>query len=54
MATMSAGAKVRAVKELGAGGMGSLVPGLSGMPAFRSKGSTHTESIKSKFKKRKR
>lgn len=54
MANMSAGAKVRAVKELGAGGMGSLIPGLSGMPSFGGKGSTHTVSIKAKFKKRKR
>ena len=56
MAGMSAMAKVRAVKELGAkGGMGGLMPGLEGMPGLgmRSKGSTATPSIKSRFKKRK-
>lgn len=55
MASMSAAQKVKAVKELSAaGGAGSMVPGLSGMPDFRSgKGSTAMPSIKSRFKKRK-
>ncbi len=53
MSSMGAMSRVKAVKELGKGGMGDMVPGLSGMPMFRSKGSTHTASPKSKFKKRK-
>jgi signal recognition particle subunit SRP54 len=54
MAGMSAGAKVKAVKELGSKGMGELVPGMSGLPAFNAKGSSKTASIKDRFKKRKR
>ncbi len=54
MATMSASEKVKRVKELGASGMDQMLPGLSGMPNFRAKGSTHTASIKDRFKKRKR
>ncbi len=54
MAGMSAAAKVKAVKELGSAGMGGMVPGMSGMPGFRSKGSSHTVSVKDRFKKRKR
>jgi signal recognition particle subunit SRP54 len=54
MAGMSAGAKVKAVKELGAGGMGGLVPGMSGLPNFQGRGSTKMASVKDKFKKRKR
>jgi signal recognition particle subunit SRP54 len=54
MSSMSAVSKVKAVKELGSSGMGNMVPGLAGMPAFRTKGSSHTESIKARFKKRKR
>ncbi len=49
MASMNARDKVRAVKEMGSGDMASLMPGLAGM---RSKGSTHTPSVKSRFKKR--
>ncbi len=54
MATMSASAKVKAVKELGSSGVGGLVPGVAGLPGFRSRGSTHTPSVKDRFKKRKR
>jgi signal recognition particle subunit SRP54 len=54
MSSMTAADKVRAVKQLRSGGMEGMVPGLSGMPAFRTKGSTHTVSVKSRFKKRKR
>jgi signal recognition particle subunit SRP54 len=45
--------RVKAVKELGKAGMGDMMPGVSGLPQFRTKGSTATQSIKSKFKKRK-
>jgi len=54
MAGMSAGAKVKAVKELGSGGMGGLIPGMSGLPSFHGKGSSRAASVKDKFKKRKR
>lgn len=55
MASMSAASKVRAVKELGAGGgLEGMMPGLSGLPGLRSRGTTHTASPKSRFKKRKR
>jgi signal recognition particle subunit SRP54 len=55
MAGMSALSKVKAVKELGAGGIGGLVPSMSGMPGFNTgRGSTKTASVKDRFKKRKR
>ena len=55
MAGMSASSKVKAVKELGSGGLGGLVPGLSGMPGFQTgRGSTKAASVKDRFKKRKR
>ncbi len=50
---MGAMDRVKAVKELGKGGMADMMPGVSGLPQFRTKGSTATTSIKSKFKKRK-
>lgn len=54
MSSMGAMSRVKAVKELGkSGGMGDMVPGMSGMPMFRGKGSTHTAGPKGKFKKRK-
>lgn len=53
LAGMNAAQKVKAVKELGSGGAGALVPGMSGMPQFARKGSTHTPSLKDRFKKRK-
>jgi signal recognition particle subunit SRP54 len=53
MSSMGALSRVKAVKELGKSGMGDMMPGLSGMPQFRGKGSTHTVSPKSRFKKRK-
>lgn len=52
LAGMSAAQKVKAVKELGASGP-TMMPGLSGLPGLRSKGSSFTPSVKSKFKKRK-
>lgn len=53
MAGMSGASKIKAVKELGAaGGLGNLVPGVSGMPNMRMKGSTTGGSPKSRFKKR--
>jgi signal recognition particle subunit SRP54 len=55
MATMKASDKVKAVKELGSkGGAASIIPGLQGMPGFTTRGSTHTPSIKDRFKKRKK
>jgi signal recognition particle subunit SRP54 len=55
MATMSAGQKVKAVKELGSGGLGGLMPGMSNLPGFAgAKGSSRTASVKDRFKKRKR
>ncbi len=53
LGNMGAFDRVKAVKELGKGGMADMMPGVSGLPGFRSKGSTATPSIKSKFKKRK-
>jgi signal recognition particle subunit SRP54 len=54
MAGLSAAGKVKAVKELGSQGMGPMAPGLSGMPGLGARGSTHTVSVKDRFKKRKR
>jgi signal recognition particle subunit SRP54 len=54
MAGMSAGAKVKAVKSLGRAGMDDVMPGMSGLPGMRMKGSTKSRSIKGKAKKRKR
>jgi signal recognition particle subunit SRP54 len=50
MAGLSAKDKVAAMKSMGGGAPG--MPG--GMPALRSKGSSHSTSIKDRFKKRKR
>ncbi len=54
MAGMSGASKIKAVKELGAaGGLGSLVPGVQGMPNMRMKGSTTGGAApKGRFKKR--
>ena len=54
MASMSAADKVKAVKDMGSSGMDNMLPGVAGLPQFRTKGSSHTESVKTKFKKRKR
>lgn len=53
MASMGARDKVAAVKELGAGGMAGMMPGVAGLPGFKSKGSTRSESAKGRFKQRK-
>ncbi len=53
MAGMSAKSKVAAVKELGAAGMGGMVPGLKGMPGFNTKGSTRA-TAPGRFKQRKK
>jgi hypothetical protein len=34
--------------------MAGMMPGVSGLPSFRTKGSTYTPSMKSRFKKRKK
>ncbi|MGQ0627067.1 MAG: signal recognition particle protein [Phycisphaerales bacterium] len=55
MANMSALDKIKAVKQMGQqGGMSGMVPGLTGMPGFRTKGSSHTPGVKALFKKRKK
>jgi signal recognition particle subunit SRP54 len=53
LGNMGAFDRVKAVKELGKGGMADMMPGVAGLPGFRSKGSTAMPGIKSKFKKRK-
>jgi signal recognition particle subunit SRP54 len=53
LGNMGALDRVKAVKELGKGGMADMMPGVAGLPQFRSRGSTAMPSIKSKFKKRK-
>ncbi len=53
MGAMGAKDRVRAVKELGGGGMAGMMPGVGGLPNFRAKGTSFTPSVKSKFKKRK-
>lgn len=55
MASMSAASKVKAVKELGAqGGLEGMMPGVTGLPGMRTRGSSFSASPKSRFKKRKR
>jgi signal recognition particle subunit SRP54 len=55
MASFSGSDRAKAVKELSAaGGVGAAVPGLRGMPGMSTRGSTHTASPKSGFKKRKK
>jgi signal recognition particle subunit SRP54 len=53
MASMSAADRVKAVKGMGSAEM-SMLPGMSGMPGLRTKGSSAAPSIKAKFKKRKK
>ncbi|MBM4108219.1 MAG: signal recognition particle protein [Phycisphaerae bacterium] len=53
MSSMSASEKVRAAREMGRQG-DAMLPGLRGMPGYASRGSTHTTSVKDRFKKRKR
>jgi signal recognition particle subunit SRP54 len=55
MASMGPAARVAAVKEMSrtGDGMSGLVPGLQGMPQFRTKGSTVSSPAKNRFKKRK-
>ena len=54
MAGMSTAAKVKAVKELGSGGMEGMMPGVGGLPNFGARGTTRMASVKDRFKKRKR
>lgn len=55
MGGMGAKDKARAMQELqAAGGAGGMVPGLAGIPGLRGKGSSHSASVKDRFKKRKR
>jgi signal recognition particle subunit SRP54 len=54
MANMSARQKVAAVKDLGGGGMGGMMPGLEGLPSFSGKGSTKASSGRFKQRKKRR
>ncbi len=54
MAQMGAAGKVRAVKELGGAGLGGMMPGVEGLPAFRTKGSTKSAPIRQRAKQRKK
>ena len=55
MSSMTAAQKVSAVKSLQSSGMDSMVPGMSGLPGMRTKGSTKQQSMKKRRgKKRKR
>ena len=54
MAGLGAGGKISAVKQLAAGGgLGGMMPGLTGLPGMSGKGSTAAQSSK-KFKQRKK
>lgn len=52
MAGLTPGAKAQAVKTIGRAGAGDMAA-MQSLPGFR-RGSTHTESVKSKFKQRKK
>lgn len=54
MSSMSAAQKVSAVKSLQSAGMDSMMPGMSGLPGMRTKGSTKSKGLKRRPKKRKR
>ncbi|MGP1272363.1 MAG: signal recognition particle protein [Phycisphaerales bacterium] len=54
MATLSGSDKAAAVRQLGAGGMGGMMPGLGGMPGFGGKGSTKSNPSSKRFKQRKK
>ena len=45
--------RVKAVKGMSSENM-SMLPGMKGMPGLGGRGSTHTTSIKERFKKRKK
>lgn len=53
--SMTGAGKIKAVKEMGsAGGMAGALPGISGLPGLRTRGTSHSPSVKDRFKKRKR
>ncbi|MBX3357936.1 MAG: signal recognition particle protein Srp54 [Phycisphaeraceae bacterium] len=52
MGSLNTAARVKAVKEMGKTGMAGMMPGVAGLPGFRTKGSTAMPSVKSRFKKR--
>ena len=54
MATMSGSDKAAAVRQMGAGGMGGLLPGVGGLPGFSGKGSTKSNASSKRFKQRKK
>jgi signal recognition particle subunit SRP54 len=53
MAGMGSLGKIKAMSQMGADGLGGMVPGVSGLPNLSGRGSTAMPSVKSKFKKRK-
>ncbi len=53
MAGLGAMGKLKAMREL-TRGAGAMMPGMQGMPGMSGRGSTYTESIKSRFKQRKK
>jgi signal recognition particle subunit SRP54 len=53
MAAMSGADRAGAVRALGAGGMGGLLPGLEGAPGFGGKGSTRSGPPATRYKVRK-
>ncbi|MFG0284044.1 MAG: signal recognition particle protein [Phycisphaerales bacterium JB039] len=54
MAGMSAASKVKAVKEMGRGGMGEMLPGAEGLPGFKSRKGTKSSSSRYKSRKKRR
>ncbi len=54
MSGMGALGRMKAMKELAGAGGAAGMPGLGGMPGFGARGSTRTESIKSRFKQRRK
>src|SRR5690606_32548424 len=54
MASMSAASKVKAVKELGRGGMAEMLPGAEGLPGLRAGKGTKAKSSRYKTRKKRR
>jgi len=54
MSGMGAMGRLKAMREMSSGAAAGAMPGLGAMPGFGGRGSTRTESIKSRFKQRKK
>lgn len=54
MSGMGMMGRMKAMREMSAAGGAGAMPGMAGMPTLGGRGSTHTESIKSRFKQRKK